>query len=43
MTRGVETRLDQLVDFSQGLMYTIDHKKKTIDKLSFDDAMTALD
>ena len=43
MTRGVDTRLDQLVDFSQGLMYSIDHKKKTIDKLSFDDAMTALD
>lgn len=43
MTRGVDTKMDNLVDYGQGMTYTIDHKKKTIDKLSFDDAMDALD
>jgi hypothetical protein len=43
MTRGVETKLDNLVDYGQGITYSIDHKKKTIDKISFDDALAALD
>jgi len=43
LTRGVESKQDQLVDFDKGITYSIDHKKKTIAKLSFDDAMAALD
>jgi len=43
MTRRVESKQDQLVDYDQGISYSIDHKKKTIAKISFDDALAALD
>jgi hypothetical protein len=43
LTRGVESRQDQLVDFQKGMTYTIDHKEKTISKLSFDDLMAAME
>ena len=43
MTRGVDSKQDQLVDYGQGISYMIDHKKKTIAKISFDDAMAAMD
>lgn len=42
MTRAVEARQDVLVDFKQGINYSINHPKKTIDKMSFDDAMSAM-
>ena len=42
MTRAVEQKQDVLVDFQHGITYTISHPKKTIDKLSFDDAMSAM-
>jgi hypothetical protein len=34
---------DSLVDFKSGVSYTIDHKKKVISKISFEDAMAALE
>lgn len=43
LTQGVDSRLDQLVDYQEGISYLIDHKKKTIEKISFDDAAAALD
>lgn len=43
LTRNEGQRHDSLVDFKQGVMYSIDHKKKTIGKLSFDDAFAALE
>jgi len=43
LTKGVDTGQDQLVDYQQGISYLIDHKKKTIEKISFDDAAAALD
>jgi hypothetical protein len=42
MTRAVENKQDLLVDFKQGINYNINHPKKTIDKISFDDAMAAM-
>ncbi len=43
LSRTVETRQDLLVDFKQGITYTINHPKKTIGKMSFDDALAAMD
>jgi hypothetical protein len=43
MTRTVEAKQDALVDFQQGISYTINHPKKTIAKMSFDDAMAVMD
>ena len=43
MTRGVESGMDTLVAFQPGIIYTIDHKKRTITKLSFDDALAAME
>jgi hypothetical protein len=43
LVRNEKEKRDTLVDFRQGITYTIDHKKKTIGKLSFDDAMGALE
>jgi hypothetical protein len=42
MTRTVAARQDVLVDFQQGISYNINHPKKTIAKVSFDDAMAAM-
>jgi len=42
MTRAVEARQDVLVDFQKGINYNINHPKKTIDKVSFDDAIAAM-
>jgi hypothetical protein len=43
MIRNAEAQRDDLVDFKQGVSYNIDHKKKVISKISFDDAMSALE
>ncbi|WP_316413853.1 DUF4412 domain-containing protein [Mesoterricola silvestris] len=43
MVRNEKDRRDTLVDFKNGISYTIDHKKKTISKMSFDDALAALE
>ena len=43
LVRNEKERRDSLVDFKQGISYTIDHKKKKISKISFDDALAALD
>jgi len=42
MARMVEARHDDLVDIQQGISYVIDHKKKTVSKISFDDAAAAM-
>lgn len=43
LVRNEKEKRDNLVDFKQGITYTIDHKKQTIGKISFDDAMGALE
>jgi hypothetical protein len=43
MVRNEKEKRDTLVDFKQGISYTIDHKKKVISKISFEDAMAALE
>jgi len=43
LVQGVDTKMDSMVDFTKGMTYAIDHKKKTISAISFDDAMAALD
>jgi hypothetical protein len=43
LVQGVDTKMDSLVDFPKGMTYSIDHKKKTVSAISFDDAMDALD
>lgn len=43
MDQGVDTKQDSLVDFQKGITYHIDHKKKTVEKISFDDAMDAME
>jgi hypothetical protein len=43
LIQGVDTKIDSLVDFPKGITYGIDHKKKVITQISFDDAMAALD
>ena len=43
MVRNEKEMRDSLVDFKQGISYTIDHKKKLISKVSFDDAFAALE
>ncbi len=43
MVRNEKERRDTLVDFKNGISYTIDHKKKLISKMSFEDALAALD
>lgn len=43
LVKNDKARRDNLVDFKKGVTYAIDHKKKTIEKLSFDDAFAALD
>lgn len=42
-SRNDSQQRDTLVDFQQGISYVIDHKKKQISRISFDDAMAALD
>jgi len=42
MTRAVEKKQDLLVDLQKGISYNIDHPKKTIRMISFDDAMAAV-
>jgi len=42
MTRAVENKQDTLVDFQKGVTYSIDHPKKTIMMISFDDAAAAM-
>jgi len=43
LTRAVDARQDVLVDFQQGINYSINHPKRTIGKISFDDALAAMD
>ena len=43
MVRNEKERRDTMVDFKEGVSYTIDHKKKVITKVTFEDAMAALD
>jgi hypothetical protein len=43
MTRNPDAQHDTLVDFTKGITYVIDHKKKTITRITFDDAVAALD
>jgi len=43
MVRNETQKRDNLVDFKEGVTYSIDHKKKVISKISFDDAMAALE
>ena len=42
MTRAVDQKQDVLVDFQKGINYNINHPKKTIDKMTFDDAISAM-
>ena len=42
MTRTVEKKQDALVDFQHGISYNINHPKKTISKMSFDDALAVM-
>jgi hypothetical protein len=37
------TKMDSLIDFEQGISYTIDHKKKVIQKISWDDLEVAME
>jgi hypothetical protein len=41
--RNEKAQRDTLVDFRQGVTYLIDHKKKLVQKISFDDAMAAME
>ena len=43
LVQGVDSKLDTMVDFPQGMTYSIDHKKKTVSMISFEDARAALD
>jgi len=43
LVQGVDSKIDSMVDFTKGMTYSIDHKKKTVSMISFDDAMAALD
>jgi len=43
MVRNEKEQRDALVDFRTGTTYTIDHKKKVIGKLTFEDAFAAMD
>lgn len=43
LTRNEGQRMDNMVDFRQGILYSIDHKKKVIGKMTFDDVFAALD
>ena len=43
MVRNEKEQRDALVDFRSGTTYTIDHKKKVIGKLTFEDAFAAMD
>ena len=42
LTRSVEAKHDVLVDFQHGISYSISHPKKTIEKMAFDDALSAM-
>jgi hypothetical protein len=42
LSRNESTKQDALVDYVKGVSYTIDHKKKVVEMLSFDDALAAL-
>ena len=43
LTRAVDARQDVLVDFQQGINYSINHPKRTIGKLSFADALASME
>ena len=43
MTRTEEAKQDVLVDFQQGINYSINHPKRTIGKLSFADALASME
>jgi len=43
MTRNGSEQRDTLVDFRKGATYVIDHKKKTIEMITFEDALAALE
>ena len=43
LVRNEKTQTDTLVDFQKGITYLIDHKKKRIQQISFDDALAAMD
>lgn len=43
LNRNVEQKRDSLVDFQQGISYSIDHKKKTIQMMRMADALAALE
>ncbi|BDU75178.1 DUF4412 domain-containing protein [Mesoterricola sediminis] len=43
LTRNARDQRDTLVDFTKGATYTIDHKKKVIEMITFEDAFAALD
>lgn len=42
-TNHAGTQVDTMVDFTQGMSYTINHKKKLIQKMSWDDLEAALE
>jgi hypothetical protein len=42
-TQNDKEQRDTLTDFKQGVLYLVDHKKKTISTISFDDAAAAMD
>lgn len=42
-TNHTGTQMDSMVDFTQGISYTINHKKKLIQKMSWDDLEAALE
>lgn len=42
-TQNDAQQRDTVVDFQQGISYVVDHKKKTISKISFDDAFAAME
>jgi hypothetical protein len=43
MVKNDATKIDSLVDYAKGISYTIDHKKKTVQMLKWDDAAAAMD
>ena len=43
LVRNAKDQRDALVDFRTGTTYSIDHKKKVVGKLTFDDAFAAMD